>query len=721
MATEPFERRGLLGWTLDRLSGFVAIAGERVPAAHRRSTVSIPVGEMTPAEQATVWKTALGPLAATLEQHLGRLTEQFRLPARAIVEAANELRAAGDATPAALGDRAWDLCRRQARGGLDDLAQRLEPRATWERLVLPEPQIELLRSIATQTRHRFQVYERWGFRAQSSRGFGVSALFHGPSGVGKTFAAEALASDLALDLYRIDLSATVSKYIGETEKNLRRIFDAAEQSGAILLFDEADALFGKRSEVSDSHDRYANLEMSYLLQRMEMYRGLAILTTNLKGALDHAFLRRLRFLVPFPFPSSAERERIWRHSFPERSPARSLGRLDEACPPRGVGREYREHRAGCRVPCRPCAHARRHDAPACRRADRVRQNREVDQRQRNARLGVNGPVIITIDVLAVSGLDAWQARVFGDALETELARLVAAGGVPARITASGGLSSMALRRDHRWRRSTGSSWQRSRARDLPGARRMSRVMVPAARAPVPAATRTRVTPAGSKQARRSPARHAGHRSLEAIPVLAGSRHDVSDDAVVQRVELPFRIQLEQALGLPLDRLLALTGEPVARWLAEKYADAASLGEVILLASPATSIETVAHEIVHVLQRRPNRTTPAPSTALSGTDPAGNTAPDSTSHGILSAHDPAEAEAARLALDRSASAVNEAIPADVIALRRTNIPTTPSPAEPTEEDTFERGLDIIDCSRTVGIRRREGRNRGGSVGNRSSNG
>jgi SpoVK/Ycf46/Vps4 family AAA+-type ATPase len=148
------------------------------------------------------------------------------------------------------------------------VAQRIEPRASRAPLILPEAQTELLRSIAMHVRRRSEVYEGWGFRDRATRGLGVSALFHGPSGVGKTFAAESLAGDLGLDLYRIDLSAAVSKYIGETEKNLRRIFDAAEQSGAILLFDEADALFGRRSEVSDSHDRYANIEVSYLLQRM---------------------------------------------------------------------------------------------------------------------------------------------------------------------------------------------------------------------------------------------------------------------------------------------------------------------------------------------------------------------------------------------------------------------------------------------------------------------
>jgi len=157
------------------------------------------------------------------------------------------------------------------------------------------------------------------------RGLGVTALFTGESGTGKTLAAEVLARELELDLYRIDLAATVSKYIGETEKNLRRLFAAAEASGAVLLFDEADALFGKRGEVKDGHDRYANLEVAYLLQRMESYRGLAILTTNLRSNVDRAFLRRLRFVLQFPFPGAAERAEIWRRTFP---PAAPLERID---------------------------------------------------------------------------------------------------------------------------------------------------------------------------------------------------------------------------------------------------------------------------------------------------------------------------------------------------------------------------------------------------------
>ena len=221
-------------------------------------------------------------------------------------------------------DALWDASRAYARPQLDDLAQRIETHASWLDLVLPETQLQTLREIAIHLRQRTTVYETWGFGARSPRGLGISALFAGQSGTGKTLAAEVLANELQLDLYRIDFSQVVSKYIGETEKNLRRIFDHAEGGGVILLFDEADALFGKRSEVKDSHDRYANIEVSYLLQRMETYRGLAILTTNLKNALDTAFLRRIRFVVQFPFPDSAYRAEIWRRIFPPDTPTLGL-------------------------------------------------------------------------------------------------------------------------------------------------------------------------------------------------------------------------------------------------------------------------------------------------------------------------------------------------------------------------------------------------------------
>jgi SpoVK/Ycf46/Vps4 family AAA+-type ATPase len=190
--------------------------------------------------------------------------------------------------------------------------------------VLPPDRVELLHAMVDQVRARRTVHEDWGFAARSSRGLGSTALFAGEPGTGKTMAAEVVAADLGLELLHVDLSAVVSKYIGETEKNLRRIFDRADQRGAILLFDEADALFGRRTDVRDSHDRYANIEVSYLLQRMEAYRGLAVLTTNARAALDRAFVRRLGFIVQFPFPDAGHRRLIWEGAFPDATPTRDL-------------------------------------------------------------------------------------------------------------------------------------------------------------------------------------------------------------------------------------------------------------------------------------------------------------------------------------------------------------------------------------------------------------
>ncbi len=199
--------------------------------------------------------------------------------------------------------------------------------------MLPKQEKTILQQILTHIRSSAKVYQHWGFADKNNRGLGLSVLFAGVSGTGKTTAAEVLAHELNLDLYRIDLSSVMSKYIGETEKNLRRIFDAAEKGGGILLFDEADALFGKRTQVKDSHDRHANIEVSYLLQRMEAYQGLAILTTNLKDNLDQAFLRRLRFVVNFPYPKAPERSEIWQRAFPKQTPTedlnfKRLGQLD---------------------------------------------------------------------------------------------------------------------------------------------------------------------------------------------------------------------------------------------------------------------------------------------------------------------------------------------------------------------------------------------------------
>ena len=282
------------------------------------------IGALAPAELASLperraWRFALPPTPAPAARApaLRRALQQFRVDADTLDQALDGLPVGDDDAQA----RAlWQRLRDASRGGLDALAQRIDSAATLADLVLPAAALDTLAGIAAQLRHRAQVHEDWGFARPGARGLGLAALFAGDSGTGKTFAAEAIASEAGLDLYRVDLALTVSKYIGETEKNLRRLFDAAESSGAVLLFDEADALFGKRSDVKDSHDRYANIEVAYLLQRMEAYRGLAILTTNLKSALDRAFLRRLRFVVNFPFPDEAAREALWRRQFPPQAP-----------------------------------------------------------------------------------------------------------------------------------------------------------------------------------------------------------------------------------------------------------------------------------------------------------------------------------------------------------------------------------------------------------------
>ncbi len=288
--------------------------------------------------QRALWKQALTGIKHSLDGQVEAIVQQFDFGpediSQALDTAIGRARLSGNEGGINLDpDDLWLACREQAGWQLDELAQRITPCYTWDDIVLPEETFQLLQEITSQVANRRQVYEAWGFGKKLNRGRGISVLFSGPSGTGKTMAAEILAGHLELDLYRIDLAGVVSKYIGETEKNLRKVFDAAEQSGAILFFDEADALFGKRTEVKDSHDRYANIEVNYLLQRMEDYRGLAILATNMKSALDNAFLRRLRFLVDFPFPDADNRRRVWQKVFPKETPLdaidyTSLGRLE---------------------------------------------------------------------------------------------------------------------------------------------------------------------------------------------------------------------------------------------------------------------------------------------------------------------------------------------------------------------------------------------------------
>ncbi len=314
------------GSLLDLTQGPVLVCGTEPLRLRTRALARIAVSAPAPAEQRQLWREALGAdAAASLNGQVALVSAQFQLSPAAIRVAGTEIarRYQGEAA-ADRGGLLWDACRAQTRPKLDGLAHRIQALATWDDLVLPAGQRQTLHTIAAHVRQRGRVYEEWGFAARSDRGLGIGALFAGASGTGKTMAAEVLANELRLDLYRVDLSALVSKYIGETEKNLRQVFDAAEAGGAILLFDEADATFGRRSEVRDSHDRYANIEVGYLLQRVETYRGLVILTTNQPHSLDPAFARRIRFTVQFPFPDAAQRAEIWRRIFPASTPVEGL-------------------------------------------------------------------------------------------------------------------------------------------------------------------------------------------------------------------------------------------------------------------------------------------------------------------------------------------------------------------------------------------------------------
>ena len=253
------------------------------------------------------------------------LASKFRLTASGVDRALAAARTLARAADEPLGaEHVYAGCRAQSGEQLDALARRIEPGYTWDDIVLPPDRLDHLRTVAAHVKHRGTVYVDWGFEARYSLGNGLVVLFAGPSGTGKTMAAEIVAGDAGLNLYKIDLSTVVSKYIGETEKNLREIFDAAEHTDAILLFDEADALFGKRTEVKDAHDRYANIEVNYLLQRIEEYDGVVVLTTNFKKNIDDAFARRIHLAVDFPLPDRDARERIWRLIFPEATPVGDL-------------------------------------------------------------------------------------------------------------------------------------------------------------------------------------------------------------------------------------------------------------------------------------------------------------------------------------------------------------------------------------------------------------
>lgn len=307
---------GLVDRVLDVAAGPVVIlAADPLPLDSPRAVLSAEVGAPTPAEQRERWAHALG--VSGDQPLLRQLGDQFHLNLDRIDALARDARAGlpGNASHAARLERAWDAARGANRRLMGSLAQRIDTRAGWADLILPDAERLALEQIAAHVRHRSVVFEDLGL-ARPGRGRSITALFSGPSGTGKTLSAEVLARELNLDLYRVDLSSTVSKYIGETEKNLKKIFDAADQGGCVLLFDEADSVFGKRGEVRDSNDRYANTQVNYLLQRLETFNGLALLTTNLESSMDVAFMRRLQFVINFRAPQAPERERLWRGAFP---------------------------------------------------------------------------------------------------------------------------------------------------------------------------------------------------------------------------------------------------------------------------------------------------------------------------------------------------------------------------------------------------------------------
>jgi SpoVK/Ycf46/Vps4 family AAA+-type ATPase len=281
--------------------------------------IGIPAASMREA----FWTAEAGESAKRYENATWReLADKYRFTPGQIKSAWRQATALAVGRGSELPERAEieAASRSQFRHRLAQLADRIVPARTWEDLVLAEEPYSLIREACNRFVHRETVYERWGFGRKLPYGKGLSLLFAGLPGTGKTMAAEIIAGELGLELYRIDLSRIVSKYIGETEQRLSELFTEAENSGAILFFDEGDALFGKRTEVKDAHDKYANLEAAYLLQRIEAYDGVSILATNLLQNLDEALIRRMSFIVKFPFPGAAERELIFRAHLPPQAP-----------------------------------------------------------------------------------------------------------------------------------------------------------------------------------------------------------------------------------------------------------------------------------------------------------------------------------------------------------------------------------------------------------------
>ena len=337
------QRPALESWArrLQGRGGLVFIAGRRAfePAGDARDLpfvrIALPVLDV--AQRTAVWRAELGELLASNGAlDAAAVASKFKFGPVQIRDAAATVRraAARPAAPALTPHDLHDACRLHSNQQLSNVARKITPKYRWDDIVLPVDRLTMLRDICNHMKYRSQVYGDWGFGRKLAMGKGLAVLFAGPSGTGKTMAADIIAGELGLDLFKIDLASVISKYIGETEKNLGSIFDEAETSNAILFFDEADALFGKRSEVKDSHDRYANVEVGYLLQRLEEYEGVAILATNFRKNMDEAFVRRLHFTVEFPFPTHADRRSIWASIWPHETPR------DDAIDADDLGRRF---------------------------------------------------------------------------------------------------------------------------------------------------------------------------------------------------------------------------------------------------------------------------------------------------------------------------------------------------------------------------------------------
>lgn len=342
-ALSPGGRAGLVECLAEH-DGIVVLADSRPWSAIGDKPVGlleVAFGRPDLPTRRAAWTRYLGQAGvASSAELVDTLAGRFSFgPARIAEAVASAVTSAGG-TGQPTQEQLFATARRQTSHRLAALARRIEPTCSWTDLILPPDTTAQLQELCARVRLRSTVLYDWGFGQKLSRGSGTSALFTGPPGTGKSTAAEVVAAELALDLFSIDLSAVVSKYIGETEKNLEQIFSAAAEADAILMFDEADALFGKRSEVHDAHDRYANIETSYLLQRMEQYDGIAILATNLRQNLDEAFTRRLQFVVDFPFPDEQQREGIWRVSFAAGAP------LGDDVDLAGLARDFRLSGAG---------------------------------------------------------------------------------------------------------------------------------------------------------------------------------------------------------------------------------------------------------------------------------------------------------------------------------------------------------------------------------------